>query len=92
MANVAKALEHDLWMSCKPGAILPIHPGNFIPIGRRPSITFDEYLDKSMYYMYGARGTREPKQHKLETPSMFWECAGVYTVYILSCVLVYLLV
>ena len=36
---------------------------------------------------------KEPKEPPpLVLPSMFWECAGVCTVYILSCVLAFLLV
>ncbi len=72
-------------------AYIPIHPSQ--PVYRPGSITFDEYKERNWYYMgYEGYGTEPKEPPPLVICSMFWECAGVYTVYVLSCVLIYLLV
>ena len=57
--------------------------------GDKPSVTFDEYKEKFDYYMGYKAAPKEPPP--LVIPSNFWECTGVYTVYVLGCYLIYLL-
>jgi hypothetical protein len=59
-------------------------------------MTFDEYKERWDYHMqlenwdsiWGSKAVTKPPP--FEAPSLWWECAGIYTVYVLGCVLAYL--
>jgi hypothetical protein len=83
-------MADELWVSCKPGSITEIHPKNMVysvPMGNRPSVTFEEYQSAALRVM----GYKAPTTPTLVVPSLRWECAGMYTVYVLCCYLTYLL-
>ena len=62
----------------------------YVPImewGSRPSVTYDQYGAIRASHM----GKPRKKQPTLVVPSLRWECAGMYTVYVLCCYGAYLI-